>query len=321
MKKILVFFAALILSLSTANAQQLYLTIDTALMRIGEQVKINLSAKVDISKQGKKLKWPSVPDSLAEGKVLVVERLPMDSLPLDKDEPNVFLLRQQIILTSFDSGSYDIGPFYMITNELDTVESNSISFEVKTLAIDTTKAIKDIKDIEEVPYTLLDWLKDYGIYVWSALLAAALIMVAIRWYLKKRRSRPIISPSVEAPVVLPHELALASLAEIKQKKPWLVLDAKQYYTHLTNVLRVYLEQRYELKAMEQTSVEILLSLRFTNCPDGAKQRLRELLTTADLAKFAKEKPDEYTSEQSVELALQFVELTQQVPQQDAQELK
>ena len=57
----------------------------------------------------------------------------------------------------------------------------------------------------------------------------------------------------------PHIVALRSLDRIRGEKLWQKGNQKQYYTEITDTLRVYIEQRFGIKTIERTSNEILVS--------------------------------------------------------------
>ncbi|HWS01405.1 MAG TPA: hypothetical protein VN249_12360, partial [Prolixibacteraceae bacterium] len=64
---------------------------------------------------------------------------------------------------------------------------------------------------------------------------------------------------------------------------------KDYYTRLTDIIRTYLEERYEVPAMEQTTQEILSQFKGECSQIKGKlyTGLQNTLDTADLVKFAK----------------------------------
>jgi hypothetical protein len=65
-------------------------------------------------------------------------------------------------------------------------------------------------------------------------------------------------------------------------------------------LRIYIEQRFQIPALEQTTDEILSSLKSTLCKASEISRLSSVLKLADLVKFAKVIPD--IEEEAVQLS-------------------
>ena len=72
--------------------------------------------------------------------------------------------------------------------------------------------------------------------------------------------------------------------------------------------------RKHIKTHEKTTDEIFESLRYVSITNGDRNLLRQILTLADLVKFAKEKPLPVENEQSMYNAINFVIQTQLVEQ-------
>jgi len=79
------------------------------------------------------------------------------------------------------------------------------------------------------------------------------------------------------------------------------------------VLREYLEKRYQITAHEQTTEEIFVSLKNRDIPKESRATLKQILTLADLVKFAKEKPIQSENEKSMEDAIGFIVHTKPQP--------
>ena len=88
-----------------------------------------------------------------------------------------------------------------------------------------------------------------------------------------------------------------------------------YYSELSDVMREYLEKRFQVKAQEQTTDEILGSLANKELPQESRTLLRQILTLADLVKFAKHKPEAFENGQSMENAINVIIQTKQRPPQ------
>lgn len=93
-----------------------------------------------------------------------------------------------------------------------------------------------------------------------------------------------------------HIVALRELDRIKNEKIWQKEKTKQYYSEVTDVLRVYIEDRFDMRAMEQTTDEILDGFRYRKdlLSEKSFTNLSQILSLADLVKFAKYKtlPDD-----------------------------
>lgn len=150
---------------------------------------------------------------------------------------------------------------------------------------DTTSAIAGIKPIIEEP---ADW-RDF---LWLAYALLGIALAFLGYYLWKRFKKEEVEEIIEAPVIIrpAHEIALEKLDSLKQGKMWETGDIKEYQSQLTFVAREYLENRYNVPALESTTEEILQKLKTVEFPDVHERDLKEILTIADLVKFAKARP-------------------------------
>jgi hypothetical protein len=220
-------------------------------------------------------------------------------------------LQQILRITSFKEGNYIIPPFsFMVENQgaKDSLQSNSLTFDVITLEVDTAKGIADIKKPIDTPFTFKEFIQEYLPYIIVILLVVA-IGIFVWYYLKKRKEhKPLIN--ISRPKDPPHVLAFNKLDELKEKKLWQKDKFKEYYSELTEILRVYIEDRFNLPAMECTSDEIFTMFYKKNLvSDEAFEKLKRVLIIADLVKFAKEKPLPDENENSFKEGYFFVKDT------------
>jgi CHASE3 domain sensor protein len=78
---------------------------------------------------------------------------------------------------------------------------------------------------------------------------------------------------------------MSAIDEIKDNKLAIAENQKEYYTRLTDTLRIYIKERFGFSAMEMTTREIINRLQAEDPMKVAE--LREVFETADLVKFAK----------------------------------
>jgi len=261
---------------------------------IGEQVYLTLTVPA-----GKTITWPAIHDTLNEH----IEVL--DSVIDPKG------LSKKYLITSFDSGYYALKPF-QFTIDAVPAESNALLLEVHTVDVDTTKGFKDIKEIKAETYTFkekvkdfFDWLLEHW-YIPLALLVA--IAVLVYYWIKKRKKK---KPVVTAPeIILPlHEQLLKDLEALDAQQLWQRNQVKQYCVALTDLLRTYVEKRYKVKALEQTTVQLVHNLSTSGIPTEALQVLKNILELADMVKFAKAMPTAYENQALMDNACQFAMMT------------
>jgi len=67
-------------------------------------------------------------------------------------------------------------------------------------------------------------------------------------------------------------------------------EIKLFYSEVSEIIRRYIEGRYYVPALEETSTEILQELKNQDLTGHAASMIKSLLELSDLAKFAKYKP-------------------------------
>jgi len=214
------------------------------------------------------------------------------------------------VVSKYDSGLATFPPVdFLVTVPGDTtvrtVSTNPVVLTVRTVPVDTSKDIRDLKPPMSIPVSLAEILMYGGI----ALVAAALAYLLWR-YLKKRKARAAAGVSgFVAPPRPAHEIAFEQLALLKEKKLWQQGHIKQYYTEATEIFRRYLENRYALQAMEETTDEILTGLKKLRFPETMLDTAQRILQRADLVKFAKHEPGIADHEEMITVIHDFVDRT------------
>lgn len=134
-------------------------------------------------------------------------------------------------------------------------------------------------------------------WVWGLLglvTAALLGGGAYGWW--RWRTRDEEAPD-EADSEHPYEAASTRLQRLERRHPSGREAAKAFYVDLTQALRVYLVRRVGIRALEQTTAEVVAALRRRpEVRDETIRRLRAVLERADLVKFADAQPPPTESE-------------------------
>ena len=90
----------------------------------------------------------------------------------------------------------------------------------------------------------------------------------------------------------PYKAASTRLQRLERRNPTGREACKAFYVDLTETLRVYLAQRVGVRALEQTTTEMLAALRrHPEVQEVVLRRLETVLKQADLVKFADAQPD------------------------------
>ncbi len=210
-------------------------------------------------------------------------------------------------VTAFDSGMY-VFPALTVPYRVggDTTQhsvlTSPIPVTVHGIAVDTAQAIKDIKPPLTLPLTFAEILP----YI-----IGVLIFVGIGWLiyyvLKKRKKGESIIP--QAPPRPAHEIALEALRSLESEHLWQRGKVKEYHSTVTEIIRQYIERRFSVMALEQTSEEILASGPISLLSEDLRAHLRNMFTRADLVKFAKYQPVPEENEKTFSSAMNFVQST------------
>lgn len=212
-----------------------------------------------------------------------------------------------VVVARYDSGSAAVPPlvyFYSLPGSApDTVSTPPVAVTIHTVPVDTTQAYKDLKPPLSVPWTLAE----IALYAGVILLAAALIYLAY-WYWKKRKRAKTGEVYVPPPKA-PHVLAYEELAALKEKKLWQQGLLKPYYSEVTEILRRYIERRFAVMALEETTDEILAGLRQQQPANGVMAETEKILRRADLVKFAKYQPTVPEHEETMTVVYDVIDKT------------
>ena len=307
-----------------ASAASLTAKMDSAHIGIGRQTAVHLTLT-----QPKDQDFELQVEKDTTGKIDVVKLKQADTTEMGGS----LEIKQDVIITSFDSGSCVVPPFKYVnikTGETLTSEpmalevNNDIDIKLDEAGQPDSTSIKDIKDIMTLGF---DWGKFFTILLIILLIA---VLGFLGWKygwpyfqkkLAKKQGEGITSDEPE--IVLPIDVvAINKLDEIKAKRIWKdSTRIKEYYTDVTETLREYFCKRFNISAMEMTSDEILDELRYNTDAMPIIPELKSILSKADMAKFAKAIPTEEDCEMSLANAYLIVSRTKPVYTEPAQDKK
>jgi hypothetical protein len=305
MKRLIVFILiSICLAIPSIAQRKAMLEIDSAQIRIGEQVKATLKIEIE---EGEQVKFPFINKFLTD-QLEVVELSEVDT----QDINNVKILRQTLSITSFDSGSQTIPSFEFVlkkNNSFDTIYSNLALVRVNLMEVDTLKPIKDIKPPLDTPFQRSElWAYlNYLLYLVIFIVAGLILWQYLR--LNKPKPKPISAPSlvVEEPADL---VALKELEELNKKKDWKTIEGiKDFHEEISIIIRRYIQNRFKVQALEKTSGEVLTDIRKEEIDKDLYKGLNQLLVLSDYVKFAKYKPSAEENELSLKNSFAFVNRT------------
>ncbi len=167
-------------------------------------------------------------------------------------------------------------------------------------SLDPKKELRDITPPEDPPPPPPSWVRWLP---WIGIAAALAGLVAGGWGLRRRFVKP-------TPPLTPHEWAAQELDRLAALHLPESGELERYHTLLSDIVRVYLEQRFSLPASQQTTVEFLETMRRSPQLTAAQQRLlRDFLERCDMAKFARAAPPPEECQAIADMARNFVQET------------
>ncbi len=135
----------------------------------------------------------------------------------------------------------------------------------------------DIHDIK--PLEILAADGSLLVYLLGAVLTLAIIGAAIYYWKKHRKHKR----TPDAIPILPHETALRLLDALGDVEN---MDGKAFYFSLSNILRTYIQARYNINALEMTTEELIPKIDILGLSREMHQELKDLLRSTDPVKFA-----------------------------------
>ena len=161
-----------------------------------------------------------------------------------------------------------------------------------------------VADVHEIAPALDYSLVPPWVYYAAAIAALALLGI-IAWWVRKRSRRP-------KPVRPARERTLDALRQIEGQIE--TLTPYQFSIAVSDILRGYVTEQYQLPVTRQTSVEFLATLAKSS-PFSPEQTslLEDFLGRCDLIKFARYEASPEDSRRLLEEAVQFVKGAALVP--------
>ncbi len=271
---------------------------DTTAYQVGDYIHLIIKVKAgkNISVNG-----PAVSDTLA-GMDLISQQPPQKN-----DEDNRQSVVYSYTFSKYDSADIVIPPlpvYYKIKGDTaeSSINTSSLSFTVRPVKVNVKEDIKDVKEPLKIP---VDWK---WIVFWILI---GLILLGTAYYLYRRYQKRKAGYVPEKIVIKipPHVAALKSLRSLSEKQLWQKGMVKEYHSEITEIIRKYFEERFNLPALEMTSGEAVDELQKRAGTETIIENTRDFLSNADLVKFAKYQPLASINEEMMKQAEEIVQKT------------
>lgn len=191
-----------------------------------------------------------------------------------------------ITFSSFVIGEHRVSTNHLLLLGPDNAEQSlpfpETTIQVVSLLTNPPPSLADIKPPVNLPG--YRWLRIVGVLIGIALLAIAAAWL-IRHLLRRRTSPP------PAKIIPPHEIALTALNALRQRGYIERGEVEPFYVELSAIIRIYLEDRFNLHAPEQTTEEFIRTSSQSNTLSLEHRQLtQDFLEQSDLVKFARFQP-------------------------------
>lgn len=271
-RHLLIFSAFFLVSLTTFS--QVSANVDTTEIRIGEEIQYRVIVEADTTD------LVVFPEGQTFLPLEVIESYKVDTT----FEQKKMRLIKKYGLTQFDSGGYTIPQQKISINER-AFNTDSIRVEVRDVVVDTTKQkmfeIKPAIEVDRPPFNFMKFLP------W---LIALLVLLGIVGFIFFRRKKLKEAQEADLP---PYEEALVALQRLDNSALLQENKSKEYYSHLTEIVKRYLDREVDDSALESTTDELIERLELHRNAGSFDfeiediKRLDAILKRADLVKFAK----------------------------------
>ncbi len=277
-----------------------HVRVDKTKATIAETILLELEAAIE---SGYEVKMPTVEKVLENFGIV-----DWDNLGDKLDEKNNVVSRYRYRLEPFLSGTFPIPAFTFEFYDVNSPEDNK--YELATEPVDIEVAsllgeqraelkIADIEGVVEMPAEA-----SYR-WVWVLCVLAVVGGAGFWLYLRRRRVEELVRIFRPA-----HEIAYERLRDLVKQDLVKAGKIKEFYERISDILRHYIEHRFNLRAPERTTEEFLAELPYSNvlCQSD-QQRLGEFLRHCDLVKFAKYSPTAEQIQRTFDLVRDFIETT------------
>ncbi len=271
---------------------------DSANYLIGDY--INYTIQVNHAKDIQ-ISAPAVTDSIAGLDLIKIEK------PIRSEQNGEVSDKFKFVFSKYDSADVTIPqiPIQFKTAKdtaWQTIMTNPVSFTVHTMKVATSQEIKDVKKPIKIP---LDW-KFILLYILIGLIVIGVLFYLYRRYKKKQEEKVVEKKVIKVPA---HLTALSALRVLESAKLWQNGQVKEYHSRITEIIRRYFSERFNLPALELTTSEAIQQLETRKEASVIIDITRDFLNNADLVKFAKFKPMSSVNEEMMKQAFEIVKIT------------
>ncbi len=223
--------------------------------------------------------------------------------------------KSQYVITTFTTGEYVIPPItinYTDPNgEKKQIQSEPLFVLVKSVGA-TQSDKEDIRGLKSP----IEIRGGYGGYF--LILPILVLLAAFGFLYYRHRAKAVALPKIPEEMRKPAwEVALSELENLRSSGLSEKKEIKKYYIVLSDIMRKYLERRYQITALDRTTQEVKAELKRKKVGGEVIESAYGFLYSCDLVKFAKYVPSKEEIEKDWSEAFTLVNMTKQEEVQPA----
>lgn len=226
---------------------------------------------------------------------------------LEKTKDGKVVNKSEYVITTFTTGEYVVPPISINytdpKGEKKQIKSEPLFVLVKSVGASESDK-EDIRGLKPP----IDVRGGYWTYLLILPILALLGAGGFVYYRYKAKglALPKIPEELQKPA---WEVALLELEALRNSDLLQKKHIKRYFIILSDIIRKYIDRRYEISALDRTTEEIKGEIKRIRLDPKAGALIYDLLCFCDLVKFAKYNPMNEEIEKSLEDAYSIVDLT------------
>lgn len=189
-------------------------------------------------------------------------------------------------------------------NEVLAALTESTPIDIKPVTTFQDKKLREIRS----PFKMYNW------FTWLLVLLAVVALFYVLYLWRKRMTAPRSGSVAMMRDTRPcHVIALSQIEALLQSGLWEQKQYKIFYISLVDILREYLQRRFQWDVSAETSSELLARIKKEKELTPFINALRTFLTDSDLVKFAKAVPTEPQRNQHIIILRELIRQTTPQP--------
>ena len=279
---------------------------DTGRIAWGERATLTLRLGLELGENS--TGWPVWEDTIPGG-LEILSSSKIDTILPQKNDPSQWdmIVVQSWVVTAWDSG-------YVVIPAIEVVGEKSAPVIIHVVPTRTGDAseIMPAAEIITIEWTLWERIEKAAPYVLKVL-AALLLALGCFYLLRKVKRKERVEIEMAVPDILPHITALEKLRKLEERKGWTKGEAKSFHVNLSEIIRTYIDARFNISSLESTTREVSAQIDLLDISQSDKSNLTSALRLGDKIKFAKHTARTQDHIKVINTCIEFVENTMENP--------